>query len=211
MKKATTSFLMVLMALFFAGNYAAAQGVDADLVGKEAPAFSLKNIDGKTVSLDNFKSSKGTIVIFTCNHCPYSKMYEDRIVALDAKFKGQGYPVVAINPNDPTAYPEDSFDQMKKRAKKKGFTFPYLVDETQDIAKAYAATRTPHVYLLENAGGKFIVRYVGAIDDNAQDAGAVGTKFLEDAIAKLSAGQQPDPSQTKAVGCGIKWKAAAAN
>ncbi len=211
MKKVSTVFLTVLMALFFAGNYAVAQGVDADLIGKEAPAFNLKNIDGKMVSLDNYKSSKGAIVIFTCNHCPYSKMYEDRIVALDGKFKAQGYPVVAINPNDPATYAEDSFDQMKKRAKKKGFTFPYLVDETQGIAKAYAATRTPHVYLLENAGGKFVVRYVGAIDDNAQDAKAVSSKFLEDAIAKLSAGQAPDPSQTKAVGCGIKWKAAAAN
>jgi peroxiredoxin len=206
MKKVTTVFSLVILALFFWYNHAQAQTVDTDLIGKEAPAFSLKNIDGKTVSLDMFKNTKGGIVIFTCNHCPYSKMYEDRIVALDGKFKSQGFPVVAINPNDPNAYPEDSFENMKKRAKKKGFTFPYLVDETQGIAKAYGATRTPHVYLVENSGGKYIVRYVGAIDDNAQDAEKVGVKFLEDAIAKVSAGQAPDPSQTKAVGCGIKWK-----
>lgn len=211
MKKITSVLSLVILAVFFAYNYAQAQVVDSDMIGKEAPAFSLKNIDGKMVSLDNFKSSKGAIVIFTCNHCPYSKMYEDRIVAIDGKFKGQGYPVVAINPNDPATYAEDSFENMKKRAKKKGFTFPYIVDETQMIAKAYGATRTPHVYLLENSNGKFIVRYVGAIDDNPQDEKAVTTKFLEDAIAKLGAGQAPDPSHVKAVGCGIKWKATAGN
>jgi peroxiredoxin len=206
MKKATTVFSLVILALFFWYNHATAQVVDADLVGKAAPAFSLKNIDGKTVALDDYKSSKGAIVVFTCNHCPYSKMYEDRIVALDAKFKAQGFPVVAINPNDPGAYPEDSFENMKKRAKKKGFTFPYLVDDSQSIAKAYGATRTPHVYLVENTGDQFVVRYVGAIDDNAQNAEQVGTKFLEDAIAKVTAGQAPEPTHTKAVGCGIKWK-----
>jgi alkyl hydroperoxide reductase subunit AhpC len=131
-------------------------------------------------------------------------------VALDGKYKSQGFPVVAINPNDAKAYPEDSPSKMKERAKKKGFTFPYLVDDSQTIAKAYGAARTPHVYLLENVDGKFMVRYVGAIDDNAQDAGAVGTKYLENAVAKLSAGQAPDPQHTKAVGCGIKWKKDAA-
>jgi peroxiredoxin len=210
MKKITTLFSLTILACFFWYNNASAQ-VDADLVGKEAPAFSLKNIDGKTVALTDFSKEKGAIVVFTCNHCPYSKMYEDRIVALDAKFKSQGFPVVAINPNDPKAYPEDSFDQMKKRAKKKGFTFPYLVDDTQGIAKAYGATRTPHVYLLQNTNGKMVVRYVGAIDDNAESADGVGTKFLEDAIAKVAADQVPDPNHTKAVGCGIKWKAAAQN
>jgi peroxiredoxin len=208
MKKATTLLSLVILGLFFWYNNAQAQVVDSDLIGKTAPAFNLKNIDGKMVSLNNYTDAKGVIVIFTCNHCPYSKMYEDRIVALDAKFKGQGFPVVAINPNDPTQYPEDDLANMKKRAKKKGFTFPYLVDDSQDIAKAYGATRTPHVYLVQNQGGNFVVSYVGAIDDNAQDEKGVGTKFLEDAIAKISAGQSPEPAHTKAVGCGIKWKGA---
>lgn len=195
--------IAMLTALHFG---AVAQVADADLVGKEAPAFSLKNIDGKTISLDKYKSEKGVVVVFTCNHCPFSKLYEDRLVALDTKYKAEGFPMVAINPNDAKAYPEDSPAKMKVRAKQKGFTFPYLVDETQAIAKSYGAVRTPHVYLLENVGGKFMVRYVGAIDDNAQDATAVGTHYLEDAIAKVKAGQAPDPAATKAIGCGIKWK-----
>lgn len=211
MKK--TSIVLMALALFTLLNFTAKAQVDADLVGKEAPAFSLKNIDGKTVSLDKFPNAKGIIVIFTCNHCPYSVLYEDRIIALDAKYKKEGYPVVAINPNDIKQYPDDSPANMKKRAKAKGFTFPYLFDETQASAKAYGATRTPHVYLLQNENGKFFVRYVGAIDDNAQDATAVGTKYLEEAIAKLESGSAPDPQFTKAIGCGIKWKkdAAASN
>lgn len=204
MKK--TSFLLIAMALFLGLSLGAQAQVDADLVGKEAPDFSLKSFDGKTVGLSSYKSDKGVIVVFTCNHCPFSKLYEDRLVALDAKYKSQGFPVVAINPNDAKAYPEDSPAKMKVRAKEKGFTFPYLVDDSQAIAKAYAATRTPHVYLLQNVDGKFMVRYVGAIDDNAQDATAVGVKYLEDAIGKLQSGQAPEPSSTKAIGCGIKWK-----
>jgi peroxiredoxin len=204
MKK--TSIFLAAFAMLTLLHFTAKAQVDSDLIGKEAPAFSLKNIDGKMVSLDKYPNAKGAIVIFTCNHCPFSKLYEDRIVALDGKYKGEGYPVIAINPNDAKKYPEDSPSKMKERAKDKGFTFPYLVDESQGIAKAYGATRTPHVYLLENVNGKFMVRYVGAIDDNAQDATAVGVKYLEDAIAKVSASQTPDPSHTKAIGCGIKWK-----
>lgn len=211
MKKATSACSLLLLALFFGYNYLHAQVVDSDLIGKEAPAFNLKNIDGKMVSLESFTAQKGAIVVFTCNHCPYSKMYEDRLVALDTKYKGQGYPVVAINPNDPTQYPEDNFEEMKKRAKKKGFKFPYLVDESQAIAKAYGATRTPHVFLVANEGGKQVVRYVGAIDDNPQDADKVGDRFLENAIAKLQKGESPEPNHVKAVGCGIKWKTTASN
>src|SRR5690242_15461694 len=111
--------------------------------GDKARDFNLKNIDGKNVTLADYKSAKGFIVVFTCNHCPFAKAYEDRIVALDKKYAAKGYPVIAINPNDPNREPEDSYDNMIARAKEKKFTFPYLVDESQDIAKAYGATRTP--------------------------------------------------------------------
>lgn len=204
MKK--SSVVIIAFALLSLWRVAAWAQADADMVGKVAPDFSLKNIDGKMVSLQQYQKEKGVIVIFTCNHCPFSKKYEDRILALDGQYKKQGFPVVAINPNDAQQYPEDSPAKMKERAKKKGFTFPYLVDETQVTAKAYGAMRTPHVYLLENMDGKFMVRYVGAIDDNADDATAVETRFLENAIAQVKGGQAPDPQHTKAIGCGIKWK-----
>src|SRR5580704_16479265 len=107
--------------------------------GDKAVDFKLKNIDGKMVSLADYKSAKGFIVVFTCNHCPFAKKYEGRVEALDQKYRDKGYPVVAINPNDPTISPEDDYAGMQQRAKDKSFTFPYLVDQTQDIAKTYGA------------------------------------------------------------------------
>lgn len=185
------------------GTLAIAQGYQ---IGNEATGFTLKNVDGKMVSLSDFKKSKGVVVIFTCNHCPYAVAYEDRIVAIDKKYKALGFPVVAINPNDAAAYPTDSFEAMQKRAADKAFTFPYLIDETQQIAKAYGATKTPHVYVIQNSGGKWIVKYIGAIDDNYQDAAEVKEPFLTNALDALLGGEAPATAETKAVGCSIKWK-----
>ncbi|PKP09548.1 MAG: thioredoxin family protein [Bacteroidetes bacterium HGW-Bacteroidetes-4] len=185
----------------FASLAVSAQGYK---VGDEAMNFTLKNIDDKMVSLSDYAIEKGVVVIFTCNHCPYSVAYEDRIVALDKKYKKKGFPVVAINPNDPTEYPEDSFDNMKIRAKEKGFTFPYLFDEKQEVYPVYGATKTPHVYLLKNNKGKFVVEYIGAIDNNSKDADKVSEAYLANAIDALIAGNKPNPELTKAVGCSIK-------
>lgn len=208
MRKLTTVFSLVLLAAFFAYGHVQAQD-DQKLIGEDAPAFNLKNIDGSMVSLDSYmadESINGVIVVFTCNHCPYSKLYEDRLVALDKEFKGQGYPVVAINPNDPAAYPEDDFAHMKKRAKDKGFTFPYLLDETQEIAEAYGATRTPHTYLLQKDDDRFEVVYVGAIDDNPKQAESVEVMYVNDAIQNVVDGKRVETNYTKAIGCSIKWK-----
>ncbi|MGM0378025.1 MAG: thioredoxin family protein [Bacteroidota bacterium] len=174
--------------------------------GDKARDFDLKNIDGSTVSLSDYPDAKGFIVIFTCNHCPYSQAYEDRIVQLDKTFKDKGYPVIAINPNDSKVYPEDSFENMKKRAENKGFTFPYLVDETQEIAKTYGAKKTPHVFLLNKESGDLIVRYIGTIDDNYQNPDAVSKTYVADATTALLNGNSVKQKTTKAVGCGIKWK-----
>ncbi len=174
--------------------------------GDEAIDFKLKNIDDSFVSLKDFDSAKGFIVIFTCNHCPYAVAYEDRIIALDKKFKKTGYPVIAINPNDPAAYPSDSFEMMKERASEKGFTFPYLFDETQEIAKTYGATKTPHVFLLQKEKSKLVVKYIGAIDDNYQDSEAVKEKFVENAISSIFDNKDVAVNSTKAIGCSIKWK-----
>jgi peroxiredoxin len=117
-------------------------------IGDVAPEFKLKNVDSSYYSLNKNSESKGFIIIFTCNHCPFSQAYEERIIELDKKYKKLGFPVVAINPNDPVKVPEDSFEKMVKQYKEKKFTFPYLHDETQQTAKAYGATRTPHVFIL---------------------------------------------------------------
>lgn len=173
-------------------------------IGDTAIDFSLKNIDDTTVSLADYNEAKGFIVIFTCNHCPYSVAYEDRIIALDQKFKPQGYPVIAINPNNPKAYPEDSFDNMKIRAKEKGFTFPYLFDAKQEIYPQYGATKTPHVYVLEKTTKGNIVRYIGAIDNNYKDEASADKKYVEEAVSALLSGKEVDTKVTKAIGCSIK-------
>lgn len=175
-------------------------------VGDKVEDFNLKNIDGKMVSMANGEDVKGYILIFTCNHCPYSKMYEDRIITLDSKFKAMGFPVIAINPNDPERQPEDSFEKMIVRAEEKGFTFPYVFDETQEVAKAFGATRTPHVFLVEKMKDDFVLKYIGAIDDSPRDETAIEEKYVEDAIASLIAGKDLQTTFTKAIGCTIKWK-----
>ena len=134
--------------------------IDGYDIGDVATDFSLKNVDGNMVSLSDYADAKGFLVIFTCNTCPYAKAYEDRINALDAKYKSMGVPVVAIMPNNTVMKPGDSFENMKKRAADKGFTFPYLLDENQEIFPQYGATKTPHVFLLEKTNQGNIVRYI---------------------------------------------------
>lgn len=177
---------------------------DGYQVGDIASDFKLKNVDGKMVSLADYKDAKGFIVIFTCNHCPYAKAYEDRINALNQKYAPLGYPVIAINPNDPAIVPEDSFDKMQVRAKEKNFTFPYLFDDGQTVLPKYGATKTPHVYILEKTKEGNKVAYIGAIDDNHQDVSAVKEKYVENAVDALRNGKQPQPNSTKAIGCSIK-------
>jgi peroxiredoxin len=177
-------------------------------VGDAASDFKLKNVDGKFISLSDYPEAKGFIIIFTCNHCPYAKAYQDRIIQLDKKYKPLGYPVIAISPNDPEIVPEDSYENMVLVAKEKGFTFPYLFDGTQEVYRKYGAKRTPHVYLLKKGAGGLIVRYIGAIDDNYEDASQVKTPYLANALDALLAGRTPDLTFTKAIGCSIKDKLA---
>ncbi|CAM1351277.1 AhpC/TSA family protein [Tenacibaculum ascidiaceicola] len=175
-------------------------------IGDEASDFALKNIDGKMVSLADYKEAKGFIVVFTCNMCPYSVANEDRLIALDKKYKQKGFPVIAINPNDPEVSKGDSFEAMKVRAKEKGFTFPYLFDEGQKVYPKYGATRTPHVYILNKKKGRLIVEYIGAIDDNTRDENNVKERFVENAVEALLKGEKPTKTDTRAIGCSIKDK-----
>jgi peroxiredoxin len=173
-------------------------------VGDIATDFSLKSTNNKMVSLKDFKDAKGFIIIFTCNHCPFAKAYEDRIIDLDKKFSKLGYPVIAINPNNPEKQSEDSFDKMKIRAKEKGFTFPYLFDDGQKIYPQYGAAKTPHVYLLQKNPRGYQVKYIGAIDDNYEDEKAVKQKYVENAVNALLNNKEIEVTETKAIGCSIK-------
>jgi peroxiredoxin len=188
---------MISVSIAFAGGYE---------VGDKASDFRLQNIDGKYVSLKDYPDAKGFIVVFTCNGCPYAKAYQERLIELDKKYKSMGYPVIAINPNDTDLKPEDDLDGMKQRAKEKGYTFPYLKDAKYEVFKEYGATRTPHIYVLTRQKDDLVVSYIGAIDDNYQDASAVSEPYLANALDALLASKDPKPSFTKAIGCTIKQK-----
>ena len=200
MKKIAFILSLLLVAVFAINANFRTQGYQ---VGDTAMDFKLKNIDGKMVSLKDYSDAKGYVVIFTCNECPYAIANEDRIIALHKKYASKGYPVVAINSNDVNKSSGDSFEKMQERAKSKGFGFAYLYDESQEIAKAYGATKTPHVFLLDK---NRVVKYIGAIDDSAKDEKNTKEKFLENAIDALMKGKKIEKDNTKAIGCGIKWK-----
>jgi peroxiredoxin len=173
-------------------------------IGDIAEDFSLKNIDGNMVSLSDYKDAKGFIITFTCNTCPFAVNYEDRTQALNEKYTSKGYPVIAIMPNNTTVKPGDAFPEMKKRAEEKGFTFPYLIDEGQKVYPKFGATKTPHVYILEKTKKGNVVKYIGAIDDNHNDASAVKVKYVENAVDALLSGKEVVQTETKAIGCSIK-------
>lgn len=195
--------LFLILSLSLSAMLIAQDGYE---VGDYATDFKLKNIDGKHYSLADMDDAQGYIVIFTCNHCPYAIAYEDRIIDIHNKYAEKGFPVVAINPNDSTIAPGDSWSKMKVRAEEKGFPFVYLLDEKQDIFPQYGATRTPHVYVLDKEDDKLRVAYIGTIDDNYKDASAVEKTYLEDAIDALIAGNEPPVTYTRAIGCTIKVK-----
>jgi len=173
-------------------------------VGDIATDFSLKNIDDTMVSLANYKKAKGFIIIFTCNTCPVSVRNEHRIIALDKKYKHLGFPVIAINPNNPAVQPGDSFKLMKVRAKEKGFMFPYLFDDGQKVFPKFGASATPHVYILQKEKEGLRVKYIGGIDDSSRNASSVKIKYVENAVDALLKGKPVEVSYTRAIGCSIK-------
>ncbi len=173
-------------------------------LGEPAPYFDLKGTDGANHSLASFRASPVLVVIFSCNHCPYVKAYEDRMVAIQRDFASKGVQVVAINSNDEKAYPEDSFPDMVKRAKDKGFNFPYLRDESQTVVEAYGGVCTPHVFAFDSARR---LRYRGRIDDS-RDPSKVTSHDLRNALDDLTEGKEVRTPDTKPFGCSIKWLAA---
>ena len=172
-------------------------------IGDKAPSTSvkMKNVDGSSVSIADVVGKQGTLVVFSCNHCPFVKAWQGRIASVGNAAKTKGIGVIVINANDPTDYPEDSYAEMQTRAKDLGFTFPYVVDATSDVARAFGATRTPEAFLFDK-DGKLV--YHGAIDDS-KEADQVTKHFLQDAIDAELAGKAVPVAETKFVGCGIKF------
>ena len=173
-------------------------------IGAEGPDFrDMPATDGKAYSLDAFKGGKAVVINFTCNHCPYAKAYEDRYIAFATEFSSRGVAFLAINSNDAENYPDDSFENMTKRANEKAFPFPYIADETQEVARAYGAVCTPHIFILDEDGK---LAYEGRIDDNWKEPDAATSHDLREALnAVVSGSAAPNPN-TNPMGCSIKWK-----
>ena len=201
--KSITLIAVVLFISAFSTNKEISEEEGYD-IGDIAIDFKLMNIDGKMVSMTDYKDAKGFIITFTCNTCPYAVLYEDRIEALNKKYASKGYPVIAIMPNNTDRMPGDSMEAMKIRSKEKGFTFPYLMDEGQKIFPQYGATKTPHMYVLQKTDKGNVVRYIGAVDNNYKDASAVTERYVENAVDALLNGKEVAETKTRAIGCSIK-------
>jgi len=171
-------------------------------IGAKAPGFTLPGVDGKDHSLNDYDDYPVLVVMFTCNHCPYVKAYDDRIIALQEEFKERGVMFIGINSNEDVNYPEDSFDNMVRKAKQKGLNYPYLRDETQEVARAYGASHTPQIFVLDSDRD---LRYTGKIDDDWRDPGAVKEHYLKEALLELLKGSRISNPETYAIGCTIKW------
>jgi peroxiredoxin len=172
-------------------------------LGTPAPDFSLPSVEGKVYSLKDFHHAKGLVVMFICNHCPYVVAVEDRIIALAREYEPKGIAFVGICANDPTDYPEDAPAKLKERWQKKNYGFPYLIDESQEVARGYDAVCTPDLYVFD---GDQTLFYHGRIDDNWQEAAKVEQRELAAALDKLLEGRAPPEKQNPSMGCSIKWK-----
>lgn len=172
-------------------------------LGSQASNFELPGTDGNTYYLESFVDAKLLVIVFTCNHCPYAKAAEDRLIAIQKDYKDKGVQIVAINPNDDEAYPEDSFEHMIIRAKEKNYPFPYLRDSTQKVAQAYNAACTPDIFVFDSERK---LRYNGRIDDNWQEPEKVSKNDLRDALDSLLEGKEISFEIKPSMGCSIKWK-----
>ena len=201
MRTIRSIIISVCATIVLAAISAKAEGLS---MGSKIPdsTVKMKNVDGKDISIADVAGPKGTLVVFTCNHCPFAKAWQSRLVEIGNAYQAKGVGVIAINPNDPTSYEEDSFAVMQERVKENGEQFPYVVDGTSNVARDFGASKTPEAFLFDK-DGKLV--YHGAIDDS-QDVGAVKAHFLQDAITASTAGQAVPVKETKFVGCGIKFR-----
>ncbi len=178
----------------------------ATINNKQINDFSLKNVNGKNVSLKDYADAKGFIIVFTCNHCPFAKLYYKRFNDLNAEYKNKGVPLIAISSTDTISYEEDTFPEMVKKAEEQQFNFPYLYDGSQKVARAFTAQKTPHAYVIWKVNGKWTIKYNGAIDDNGAHPELVHNRYVANAVDELLAGKEVTNKETKSIGCQINFR-----
>ncbi len=165
--------------------------------------FSLKNVDGRYVSLKEYPNAKGFIIVFTCNHCPFAKLYPARLNDLNKKYKQLGVPVIAISSTDTINYEGDTYAKMVAKARKESFSYPYLYDEAQAAAKNFSAQKTPHAFVVWKENGRYVIKYSGAIDDNGAEPDKVKNQYVAMAVDALLKGQEVAIKETRSIGCQI--------
>jgi len=173
---------------------------------KAVDDFRLLNTDGQYVSLKDYPEAKGFIIIFTCNHCPFAKLYPPRLNDLDKKYRQLGVPVIAISSTDTINYEGDTYPKMIEKARNEHFSFPYLFDGEQKVARNFSAQKTPHAYVIWHEQGKWIVKYNGAIDDNGAEPAKVHKHYVADAVDALLNGQEVEIKETRSIGCQISMR-----
>ena len=205
MKSQKGSYMNIARVVVLAAVLLAASSFN--IVGeKMVDDFKLRNVDGHFISLKDFPDAKGFIVVFTCNHCPFAKLYPPRLNDLNQKYKKKGFPVIAISSTDTVVYEDDSYDLMVAKARNEHFNFPYLQDNMQTVARNFGAQKTPHAYVLWKTGNKYIVKYNGAIDDNGAEPEKVTHHYVADAVDELLAGKPVSVKETKSIGCRINLR-----
>jgi peroxiredoxin len=178
-------------------------GSTSFVLGSALPDFSLRNVDGTTIGSDYLSGAKAYLVGFLCNHCPYVKGSEEMLINIVRRFQPEGLKVVTISSNDAAQYPEDSFDKMQEKAQGMNLPYPYLYDESQQVAKLFDAACTPEFYLFDR---NRVLVYHGTINDSPRNPDKVTKDYLSDAIVAVLEGRTPEPQFVHPLGCSIKWK-----
>jgi len=168
--------------------------------------FSLKNVNGKLVSLKDYPKAKGFIIVFTCNHCPFAKLYFPRLNELNREYLAADVPLIAVSSSDTVVYEDDTYPKMKEKAKKEKFGFPYLFDEQQAVAKNFSAQKTPHAFVIWKEQGKYVIKYSGAIDDNGANPEKVKNHYVANAVDALLNGKEVSEKETKSIGCQVNFR-----
>ena len=198
----TVAFFLLLISLYsFSGNNKA----PVSLIGNTVNDFSLRNIDNKNISLNDFKNAKGFIIVFTCNHCPFAKLYSERFNALNSKYKSLGVPLLAINSMDTATYDDECFILMQQKASSAKFNFPYLHDALQTVGKSFSAEHTPHAFVIWKEKNNWIIKYSGAIDDNGEHP-ELATPYIANAVEELLQNKPVSKTETQSFGCKIFYR-----